>query len=494
MLKNSHTRFLVLLGMTAAVVAGCSEEEIVFPDGLTPSLAKSEGRIELPVAEASEISFTSTDRISVISSRDIGNNIAFDYDETSSCFVGDGVMSDTYCMIYPFQKNVSIYPDGGQFIISAELSSDQTDYPGMYVSAGNMINPYPAHAIARITIDTNGEDTQIDKVELSSLGSESLSGPVSMIVSPNIRPLIANNGQNSATVYSTKSFSTGQKSSIDLFVIPQELSSGYKISVTDGSGVATVAEFPELTVFDRGNVTELGPVEISSMPEFYIEYTASEEIKIDGYLTEFADGKGRIYFSSSAVPENLLRESGSKLALTGLVIPANITEIDDYAFHECSNLASVVFAENSSLTRIGGHAFQSTGIASIAFPESLQILDELSFDATESLKTISFGENSNLSRIETGVFRNTVSLENVTIPATLEFLGKNSFSAKFKTPLEIHFLGQTPPAVTNNAKDQVFNDKFVKTIYVPAGSSQAYIDEWKGLKNAAAIAKLIVEE
>ena len=77
---------------------------------------------------------------------------------------------------------------------------------------------------------------------------------------------------------------------------------------------------------------------------------------------------------------------------------------------------------------------------------------------------------------------------------TLEFLGKNSFSAKFKTPLEIHFLGQTPPAVTNNAKDQVFNDKFVKTIYVPAGSSQAYIDEWKGLKNAAAIAKLIVEE
>ena len=493
MLKNRYIKFLAFFGIMT-VSAGCSEKEIDFPDGLTLSLVKNESKIELPVSDGSEISFTSMDQISVVSSHDIGNNMAFNYDETSSCFVGDGVMSDTYCAIYPYQKNLSIYPDGRQFLISAEMAADQTDYPGMYVSAGSMINPYPAHAIARITIDTKGEDTQINKVELSSLGSESLSGPVTMIISPGISPLIVDNDRNGSTVYSTKPFNTGENSSIDLFVIPQTLSSGYKISVTDGSGVASVAEFSQQEIFKSGIVTELAPVEISSMPEFYIEYTASGEIKIDGYLTEFADGKGKIYFSSSEVPPDLLRNSDSKLALTGLTIPANITEIDDYAFHECSNLTSVVFEENSSLTRIGGHAFQSTGIVSIAFPESLQILDELSFDAVESLKTISFGENSNLSRIETGVFRNTTSLENVTIPATLEFLGKNSFSAKFKTPLEIHFLGQIPPAVTNNAKDQVFNDKFVKAIYVPAGTSQTYIDEWKGLKNSTEIAKLIVEE
>lgn len=64
------------------------------------------------------------------------------------------------------------------------------------------------------------------------------------------------------------------------------------------------------------------------------------------------------------IEKNCFRESG----LETVVIPAEVTSIDDGAFLKCKKLGVVTFSEASRLTRIGKDCFGESGIKSIAFP------------------------------------------------------------------------------------------------------------------------------
>jgi len=60
-------------------------------------------------------------------------------------------------------------------------------------------------------------------------------------------------------------------------------------------------------------------------------------------------------------------------------LPKQIGEIHGYTFANCQNLRIVEFEEPSSVTRIGGHAFQNTALMEIKIPESVTEIGSSAF-------------------------------------------------------------------------------------------------------------------
>lgn len=86
-----------------------------------------------------------------------------------------------------------------------------------------------------------------------------------------------------------------------------------------------------------------------------------------------------------------------------IIIPKNVTEIKDSAFHECGNLKEVVFEDGSRLETIGEIAFgQCKKLTKINLPDGLK-------------------------KIGIGCF-NSSSLEELILPDSVKEIGRSAFS------------------------------------------------------------------
>ena len=457
--------------LALALLAGCADKELEQPQGVWPDYLRSESG-EISIAAPSGSEFGPADNITVFSSRDVATNMMFAYN--SGVFVGEGVISDSYCMLYPYQEGAAASIDGNQFVISADIAADQTGYDGIFISAGTEFSMNQACATARIPFSNPRDDIDITKVSLTPMGSEALSGTTRFMVSPGVGPMsIGAVGTAGAGVSKTVAMTVHESGDyVDFLVAPQALPSGYKVSVTQSDGVIAEVEFPVPVAFRAGEMTQLEVFEFA-MPEYYIEYTAPSEITVAGYISEYENGTGKIYFSTSVVPASLLLQNKE---ITGVRIPANITEIDQAAFDNCSALATLEFEENSTLTSIGETAFRNCALTVVDFPASLEVLGVQSFSNCKKLTTVNFPSDSKLRRAEQGALNGCAALHDVVMPASLEYMDK-IFNTQFTVKLVVHFLGTTPPELASNANN-TFNVNFLDTIYVPAGCSDAYITAW----------------
>ena len=62
-----------------------------------------------------------------------------------------------------------------------------------------------------------------------------------------------------------------------------------------------------------------------------------------------------------------------------MVVPDSVREIDDFAFSDCKDLASVTFGEKSTMRRIGIGAFYETQLECFSAPDSLEEIDCVAF-------------------------------------------------------------------------------------------------------------------
>lgn len=90
--------------------------------------------------------------------------------------------------------------------------------------------------------------------------------------------------------------------------------------------------------------------------------------------------------------------------ITEIVIPNTITTVGDFAF-SCSDLASVIFGENSQLTSIGECAFENCNITSISIPSSVTSIGDFAFYSCFSLTSIIVDtDNSNYMSIDGNLY------------------------------------------------------------------------------------------
>ena len=79
--------------------------------------------------------------------------------------------------------------------------------------------------------------------------------------------------------------------------------------------------------------------------------------------------------------------------LTKITIPSSITNIEGYAFYNCTNLENVIFAENSNLTNIGDSAFYNcSSLMEIDLPISITNIGFAAFRGCSSLQEINISQ------------------------------------------------------------------------------------------------------
>ena len=126
--------------------------------------------------------------------------------------------------------------------------------------------------------------------------------------------------------------------------------------------------------------------------------------------------------------------------LTSLDLPSSLREIGDGAFQDCGDITSLTLPEG--LETIGQEAFQDISITSLYIPGSVKKIDQWAFMDCIDLTSVTFGEgitdtgyesfrncrgltditfSSTVQRIIS--FRSCVSLETVTIPASVTSIG-----------------------------------------------------------------------
>ena len=143
--------------------------------------------------------------------------------------------------------------------------------------------------------------------------------------------------------------------------------------------------------------------------------------------------------------------SDENTQITNLIIPNNITTINDSAFTNCTNITSVTIPNNITTINSAAFSYCSGLTGSLIIPNSVTKISASCFLHCENITTIILGNN--ITVIEGQGFAYCTSLNSITIHAT------------------------TPPTLTSSA----FNSTNNCTIYVPSESVAAYkaATNWK---------------
>ena len=111
-----------------------------------------------------------------------------------------------------------------------------------------------------------------------------------------------------------------------------------------------------------------------------------------------------------------------------VVIKEEVTTIGKHAFEDCSQLSTVELPQNGKLKKIGFKAFgyltpgSAPIITEIVIPNSVEEIAPSAFDHCTQLATVTFAPDSQLKKIGRNAFQYT-AIEEVRIPANVEQLG-----------------------------------------------------------------------
>ena len=150
-----------------------------------------------------------------------------------------------------------------------------------------------------------------------------------------------------------------------------------------------------------------------------------EEINVaeDNQAYSSIDG---VLFSKDG--EQLMRfPEGKKCANNTYKVPDGVKEICDTAFESNCYVEKIEFGEDTSLEKIGDHAFKgSNSLVSIALPENLTEIGSNAFEGCSSLSSITLPKD--LTKIDYGTFEGCTSLTNITLPEGLTVISFDAFA------------------------------------------------------------------
>ncbi len=160
---------------------------------------------------------------------------------------------------------------------------------------------------------------------------------------------------------------------------------------------------------------------------------------------------------------NSIRWGGNTVRTVSL--PDGLTSIGNYAFYECTSLASVTIPD--SVTSIGMYAFyECTSLASVTIPDSVAYIGPASFRDCTSLASVTIGNS--VTTIGGGAFYGCTSLASVTIPNSVTFIGDDAFiGCTSLTTITVDFYNPT----YSSENGVLFNKNKTTIMQYPAGKT-----------------------
>ena len=150
--------------------------------------------------------------------------------------------------------------------------------------------------------------------------------------------------------------------------------------------------------------------------------------------------------------------------ITNLIIPEDITSINDYAFYNCNFLTVTI---PNTVESIGKSSFMfCSQVESISIPNSVTSIGERAFEQCYKLKSVVLPDN--IKYISRGAFYFCRELATITIPSSVEIIYQEAFAYCEKLN-EVKAMPETPPTM--------YDDSFTwynKTLIVPDESIDLY--------------------
>ena len=216
-----------------------------------------------------------------------------------------------------------------------------------------------------------------------------------------------------------------------------------------------------LTISGTGNMTDYDRM---SAP-WYSQVNNIKKIVVEDGITNIS----RYSFSNltkvtsvsigSDVTEIKFRAFSDDTALKSVTIPDNVTSLGNCVFENCSELTTVKFAGQSTITKIPYEAFMSCikltafeipdsvtyigsyafydceALTSITIPSSVEMIDDSSFKVCINLTSVTFNEG--IKTIGREAFKNSKRLANVNFPSSLTEIGTDAFNHTGFTSIEL---------------------------------------------------------
>lgn len=155
--------------------------------------------------------------------------------------------------------------------------------------------------------------------------------------------------------------------------------------------------------------------------------------------------------------------------LTNIHFPPNLDSISIGVFSGCAYLTSVLIP--STVHYIGGSAFGGSGITEVTLPTSIDSISPSTFSNCTKLISVSFPNS--VVNIGAYAFNNCTTLPTISLPASVTKIGDYAFY-KCSGLTSLHVESPTPIDLTASYHVFDFIDKRLCTLYVPAGSRNAY--------------------
>jgi len=235
------------------------------------------------------------------------------------------------------------------------------------------------------------------------------------------------------------------------------------VELRDNSGKAVqTLLFKQATYALNLNVTTAGTLK-SLMTEEDLKHV--RELKITGTLnaTDFEtltasiSSLTKLDLSGVNLSELPLRAFGEATNVKSVILPDNLTVINEQDFQNCTSLESIIIP--AGVTAIKVQAFSGcTALTSVNIPANVTEIRAGAFKGCTSLQTVNIPTNSNLKIIDgltnEGAFQGCTALSGITIPANLKTVGSYAFSGCSRLE-NIYF---TPNSSCDSIGNYAFNN------------------------------------
>ena len=163
-------------------------------------------------------------------------------------------------------------------------------------------------------------------------------------------------------------------------------------------------------------------------------------------------------------------------SLASIDLPSSLTSIGSNAFYNCTSLASVTLP--NSLTSIGSDAFRAcTSLTSIALPSSLTSISNNTFASCTSLSSVTLPEG--LQTIASNAFCET-ALAHVTLPSTITTISSQAFANCLRMR---SFTVNEGCTTINGSTSPWYGCKNIKVLYLPSTLTKLHTSTFQNMTN-----------